>query len=300
MNGKGEAQGLFWGFLGVVGFSLTLPATREAVPWLGPTVVGFGRAVVAALIAGVVLFVRRERFPRKEWGALAVVAIGVVLGFPWLSAWAMDRVPASHGAVILALLPLATAGAAAWRAGERPSTRFWLAGALGSAVLTAYAFEEGAGQVTPSDGALLAAVMLAAFGYAEGGRLARTLGGWRVISWALVLSLPVALAPAVGAAARLPWPSVPPAVWGSFLYVALGSQLLAFFAWYHGLASGGVARVSQVQYLQVFLTLGWSALWLREHLTWMSGLASILIVVAVAVGRGAPIGQAVAPQAGPS
>ena len=196
---------------------------------------------------------------------------------------------------MLALLPLTTAGMAAWRAHERPSARFWLASAIGSAVVMAYAFDQGAGELRLADGALLGAVVLAAVGYAEGGRLARTLGGWRVICWGLVLSLPVTLVPVVWTAVSVRWQLVPPIAWGSFLYVALGSQLLAFFAWYHGLATGGVARVSQLQYLQVFMTLGWSAIWLQERMTWVSGIASVLVVIAVAIGRSAPIQRAVAP-----
>ncbi len=295
MRWSREAHGLFWGFWGVVGFSLTLPATREAVPWLGATVVGLGRAVLAALVAAVILVVRRERFPLEDWFGLTLVVLGVVLGFPWLSAWAMERVPASHGAVVLALLPLATAGMGAWRAHERPSARFWLASAFGSVAVLAYAIRQGAGQLTMADGALLVAVLLAAVGYAEGGRLARRLGGWRVICWGLVLSLPVTLVPVASAAAGVHWWAVPPAAWVSLLYVALGSQLVAFFAWYHGLASGGVARVSQLQYLQVFLTLGWSAIWLRERVTWVSALAAAMVVISVAFGRGAQIRQAAAP-----
>lgn len=284
-----EWVGWYWGFWGVLGFSLTLPATRVAVPFLGPIGVGLGRAVIAAVLSAALLAWRHDRFPKQELRGLLMVVGGVILGFPWLSAWAMERVPATHGAVMLALLPLATAGAGAWLAGERPSGRFWAASLMGSAVIVGYALVEGAGHLVPADGALILSVILAAVGYAEGGRMARTLGGWRVISWALVLSLPVTLLFVLSSVGSVRWAAVPAQAWLSFAYVALGSQFLAFFAWYHGLATGGVGRVSQLQYLQVFLTLGWSALWLHESLTWVSALAAVLVIAAVVWGRSAPV-----------
>ena len=285
----GNTTGLGWGLVGVVGFSLTLPMTRMAVPWLGATEVGWGRTVVAALVASAILIFRRDRFPRAHGRALFWVVAGVVLGFPLLSAWAMARVPASHGAVMLALLPLATAGAGVWRARERPSLRFWAASGMGASVTVAYALAGGGGHLVGADAALLAAVALAALGYGEGGRLAVTLGGWRVICWALVLSLPVTLGPVTWQAARVPWGQVPIQAWVGFLYVALGSQLTAFFAWYRGLAVGGIARVSQLQYLQVFLTLAWSAWWLHERVTWLDAGPASLVVAAVMWGKGAVI-----------
>lgn len=182
----------WWGALGVLGFSFTLPATRLAVSELDGTVVGLGRAVVAAGLAALVLLVTRQPLPpRHLWGRLAVVALGVVFGFPLFSAWALEQVPAAHGAVIVGLLPAATAVMAALRGGERPSSGFWFASLCGLGAVLAFAAAQGAGRPQPADGLILIAVLLGALGYAEGGRLARELGGWQVISWALVLSAPV-------------------------------------------------------------------------------------------------------------
>ena len=186
-------SGLLWGFVGVASFSLTLPATRLAVATLDPVFVGLGRAVIAALLAAIVLVASRARWP--GWALLprhALVAGGVVIGFPLFSAWAMRHVPAAHGAVVIGLLPLATAMAGAWIAHERPSRRFWTSATFGSAVVVGFALWQGGGAPHPADLLLLLAVASAAIGYAEGGRLARTMPGSQVICWALVLAAPFA------------------------------------------------------------------------------------------------------------
>ena len=211
-----ETRGLAYGFLGVLGFSLTLPATRVAVAYFDPTAVGLGRALVAAGLAALLLLATRQPWPsRPQWRSLVIVAAGVILGFPLLSAWAMSRLPAAHGAVILGLLPLATAFAGAVGAGGRPSRGFWVAGVAGSATVVAFAVSMGAGDIQPADLALFGAVLAAALGYAEGGRLARELGGWQVISWALVLAAPFIAVPVFLALGK-PAPPAPWTAWFSF------------------------------------------------------------------------------------
>lgn len=284
-----EREGLGYGFVGVLAFSLTLPATRVAVASLDPTIVGLGRAVVAALLAAVLLLFTRQRFPeRRHLPGLAIVALGTVLGFPFLSAWAMSQLPAAHGAIVLGVLPLATALAAALRAGERPTRGFWLASIAGSLVVIVFAIIQGAGQLQLADLVLLAAVAVAALGYAEGGRLAQVMGGWQVMCWALVLVLPVAALP-VGLAVAQHGLEAPAQAWLGFGYVSLFSQFLGMFAWYRGLALGGVARVSQLQLLQPFLTIVAAALLLGETLTLTSVLAALLVVTTIALGRRAGI-----------
>src|SRR6516162_10287523 len=251
--------GAFWGIIGVAGFSFTLPATRLAVMELDGTLVGLGRAVIAA-----------------------VVAAGVVVGFPLFSAWALQHVPAAHGAVIVGLTPAATAVMAVLRAGERPSTGFWIASLLGLVAVLIFAAVQGAGWPVPADGLILIAVLLGALGYAEGGQLARTLGGWQVISWALVLSAPV-LAPIVALSAVRHGLSASPLAWVCVAYVSLISMYFAFFAWYRGLAIGGVARIGQVQLMQPVLTLAWSALLLGEHIGWSMIAASAAVLGCVAL-----------------
>lgn len=284
-----ETKGMIYGLLGVIGFSLTLPTTKIAVSFFDPIIVGLGRAIIAAILAAILLLIRRERIPSaKELKSLGIVSLGVIVGFPLLSAWAMQRVPATHGAIVLALLPLATAGAATFFAGERPSRSFWLASVVGSLAVLAYAVYSGVGHLQLADLALAGAVVAAAIGYAEGGKLARTMGGWQVISWALVIACPFLLIPvAVQLPANL-W-QAPVDVWLSFGYVSIISQFVGFFAWYRGLALGGVARVSQTQYLQPFFTIVGSAIILGETITWVSVVAAMIVITAVARGKNAPV-----------
>jgi len=257
---------MLMGLVGVLVFSLTLPVTRRAVQEMPAELVGLGRTLPAALLGLIVVALSRRLPTRGELPAVAVCALGVVFGFPLLSALAMRTVDASHGAVVLAVLPLLTAVAGALLAGERPSPRFWLWAALGCLSVLTFALARSRGGLAAGDLHLLAAALLAAVGYAVGGRLARTVPGLLVIAWALLLSLPFL--------AALGWWWLWPLVnlrasavaWGCFAYVAVMSQFVGFFFWYRGLALGGVARVGQVQLLQTFFTLGASALLLGERI----------------------------------
>jgi len=284
-----ETRGLIFGFLGVAIFSLSLPATRLAVAGLDPFLVGLGRSLAISPLAGLLLLTGRSAWP--DWKLLPsflIVIAGVIAGFPVLSALAMQSVPASHGAVLLGIMPLATALAGTLRAGDRPSLGFWLAGIAGSAIVIGYALVRGAGQPQPADGLLLLAVIAAALGYAEGGRLAQKLGGWQVICWALVIAAPLLALPVTW----LAWQhglQAPALAWAGFAYVALFSQFIGFFFWYKGLALGGVARVSQVQLAQLFLTLGASALFLGEHLDLSTVLFGVGVAIVLAIGRRMPV-----------
>ena len=278
-------RGLLYGLLGVACFSLTLPATRIAVTGLDPVFVGLGRAVVAALLGAVALVATRSPWPgRALLPRIAIVAGGVIVGFPLFTALAMRHVPASHGAIVIGVLPLATALAGAWLAHERPAPAFWLCSVAGSAVVVTFALWRGGGTLQLADLLLLAAVAAAAIGYAEGGRLARTLGGWQVISWALVLAAPLVLLPTLWVVdVRIV--SAAPAAWAGFAYVSVVSMFLGFFAWYRGLALGGIAVVGQTQLLQPFLTLFASALLLGEPLDPATFVAAGLVVVAIGLAR---------------
>jgi drug/metabolite transporter (DMT)-like permease len=280
-----ETIGLVYGLLGVIGFSLTLPASRFAVNYFGATIVGPGRALIAAILAFMVLWIRKEKRPaRSEWFGLGIVAFGAILAFPYLTAWAMAQLPASHGAVELALLPLATAGASALRNGERPSIAYWVSSILGAVTVLGYAVSSGLSGIHSADIALVAAVVIVAFSYAEGGRLATVLGGWQVIAWALVL-----VAPFIVLTVVLNFPlnilDAPLSAWVSLIYLGIGSQFLAFVAWYSGLGIGGVARVSQVQYFQPFFTILFSVFLLREALSFRTLIASLIVVGVVAFGK---------------
>jgi drug/metabolite transporter (DMT)-like permease len=277
--------GLLWGFVGVASFSLTLPATRVAVASFDPVFVGLGRAVVAALLAAIVLVASRTRWPgRAVLARMAVVAGGVVVGFPLFSAWALRYVPAAHSAVVIGLLPLATAVAGALIAHERPSSLFWLCAIFGSAIVVGFALWQGGGVPHPADLLLVLAVISAAIGYAEGGRLSRAMPGWQVICWALVLAAPFVAVPTVLAIdGRLL--SAPASAWIGFAYVSAVSMFLGFFAWYRGLALGGIATVGQVQLVQPFLTIFASASLLGERIDAATYVAAALVIASIAVGR---------------
>jgi len=291
MSARDETLGFAYGILGVAAFSLTLPATRLAVADLDPIIVALGRCAIAAIPAAALLLVARTRAPaRADLGSLGLVIAGVIVGFPVLTAVAMREVPATHGAIVLGVLPLATALAAAIRGGERPSAGFWIAAIAGSALVVAYALWQGAGSLHLADLALLGAVVLGALGYAEGGRLARTMGAWQVICWALVLSLPLLAVPLAWAIAKH-GVNASPSAWAGFAYVALVSQFLGFFPWYKGLALGGVARVGQLQLLQPFLTLAASWALLGEQLTVPMLVFAAAVVATVAIGRRMPVAR---------
>ena len=283
-------QGVLFGFLGVLAFSFTVPLTRLAVVDLDPTFVGLGRALVAAMLAAVLLLVTRQPLPeRRQWGRLVVVGSGVIVGFPLFTSLALRDLPAADAAVIVGLLPAATAVMAVLRAGERPSRAFWGACAFGLFAVLLFAVSQGAGLV-PEAGHLLVllAVVSCALGYAEGGSLAQEMGGWRVISWSLVIFAPF-LAPFVL------WSMLGPggssfvgagaAAWAGFAYVSVVSMFLGFFAWYRGLAEGGVARVGQVQLSQPVLTLLWSAVLLGERVGPLNILCALLVLGSVAVSQ---------------
>jgi drug/metabolite transporter (DMT)-like permease len=270
------------GLLGVLGFSFTLPATRVAVEDLDPIFIGLGRAAVAALPAALLLALWRAPRPDRRTAArLAIVALGVVFGFPLLSALALQSLTSAHSAVIVGLLPAATAAMAVARAGERPSAGFWVASGAGLVAVLAFAAAQGAGAPSGADLLVLGAVILGAIGYAEGGALARELGGSRVICWALVLSVPITLPVGLVGGGLAGGLDAPADAWLGFAYVTLVSMFLAFFAWYAALARGGVAKTGQVQLLQPLLTLIWSAALLGEHVGAGTIAAALAVVASV-------------------
>jgi drug/metabolite transporter (DMT)-like permease len=281
-DGSALPAGLVLGSLGVLGFSFSLPATRLAVADLNPWVVAFGRATVAALLSALYLAATRAPRPsREQVRSLLIVAGGVVVGFPLLTSLALEVQTAAHGAVVIAILPAATAVAAVARAHEHPSRRFWLAAGAGLVAVLAFVVVQGVSGPQLGDLFLLAAVVLCAIGYAEGGALSRTLGGPTTICWALVLSLPLTAATTAGAVA-LTGLHAGATAWLGFAYVATVSMFLGFFAWYAGLARGGVARIGQVQLAQPVLTLGWSAALLGEHVGPATLVTALVVLACVA------------------
>lgn len=286
---KREKFGLFLGLIGVICFSLTLPSTSIAVESFGTTVVGLGRTVVAAVLVTVVFLVKKEKLPSiRQFKSLLIVAAGAVLAFPLLTSWAMKSLPVSHGAVELALLPLVTAGFAMFRAGEIPSSKFWISSIVGSLAVIMYALHLGFGQLQLADLALLAAAIILGLSYAEGAILAKELGSWQVIAWAIMIGAPFFIIP-VGLQLTTEMLHAPIEAWVSFIYLAVVSQFLAYVAWYSGMAMGGIARVSQIQYLQPFLMILFATLFLDESITWFTLIIAVVVVIAVLIGKNATV-----------
>jgi drug/metabolite transporter (DMT)-like permease len=272
--------GLGWGLVGVTAFSFTVPFTRVAIAGLSPLFIGSTRAVIAAALAVAALTLTQQHVPRGvQWARLGVVAAGVVVGFPLLTSYALTTAPAGHGAVVIALLPAATAVVAVLRAHERAARSFWTFAALGAVAAVVFAALQsgGFGHLHRSDLLLFGAVVAAAVGYAEGGLLARELGAWQTVSWALLVAAPLMITLSVVSVLRQP-PTATTSQWFAFAYLAVVSMFLGFFAWYRGLAIGPIAQVSQVQLAQPVMTIAWAALILHEPFSWPTVLGGVSVI----------------------
>ncbi len=282
---KTSIDGWGSGLLGVVIFSGSLPATRVAVADLSPLFLTSARALIAAALAAALLAVFRQARPgRRDLQSLAVVALGVVVGFPLLTALALQHITSARSIVFIGLLPLSTAIFAVLRGGERPKPLFWLFSGLGSATVVGFALLNGGALSPAGDLLMIAAIVLCGLGYAEGAALSRRLGGWQVISWALVLSAPpmaiVTLMTLPGSWQAIGWPA-----WAGLAYVSVFSMLVGFVFWYRGLARGGIASVGQLQLLQPFFGLALAGLLLGEPVAASMVAVTAVIVACVAFAR---------------
>ncbi|UFP98013.1 DMT family transporter [Pseudomonas fitomaticsae] len=277
-----KTSGWINGFIGVVIFSGSLPATRLAVLEFDPVFLTVIRATIAGALALCLLWLFRERRPaRDQWLSLLIVALGVVVGFPLLTALALQYVTSAHSIVFVGLLPLATAIFGVLRGGERPRPVFWIFSVLGSSLVVGFAISQGLTASPTGDLLMLAAILACGLGYAEGAKLSRTLGGWQVICWALVLSLPVMAVLSVWLApASLSGINV--SAWMCLAYVSLFSMLIGFVFWYRGLAQGGIAAVGQLQLLQPFFGLALAATLLHEHVSVGMLVVTLGVILCVA------------------
>jgi drug/metabolite transporter (DMT)-like permease len=282
---KQSIEGWGSGLLGVAIFSGSLPATRVAVAGFTPLFLTAARAAIAALLGVLFLALLRQARPaRHDLGSLAIVAFGCVISFPLLTALALQHITSAHSIVFIGLLPLATAVFAVLRGAERPKPLFWLFSILGSAAVGVFALSHD-GAVSPAgDLLMVAAIILCGLGYAEGAVLSRRLGGWQVISWALLLASPLMLVLAV-ATCPPSWQAIGAPAWLGLGYVSIFSMLVGFIFWYRGLALGGIASVGQLQLLQPFLGLMLASLLLHEPVAWTMILATGLVVICVALAR---------------
>ena len=278
---QSNASGWINGLIGVVIFSGSLPATRVAVLEFDPVFLTVARATLAAILALCLLLLFKEKRPaRQQLLPLAIVALGVVVGFPLLTALALQYVTSAHSIVFVGLLPLATAVFGVLRGGERPRPVFWVFSVLGSLLVVGFAASRGLTAAPQGDLLMLLAILACGLGYAEGAKLSRTLGGWQVISWALVLALPIM--------AAVTWWRVPATfanisapAWLSLGYVSLFSMLIGFVFWYRGLAQGGIAAVGQLQLLQPFFGLALAATLLHEQVS--LGMLGVTVAVILCV-----------------
>lgn len=278
---QGTMAGWGSGLLGVLIFSGSLPATRVALGGFTPLFLTSARAVVAALIGiGVLMLLRQPRPGRSDLYSLTIVALGVVVGFPLLTALALQHINAAQSIVFIGLLPLATALFGVLRGVERPRPQFWLFACGGSASVAGYALAQTAELSLTGALLMLAAILACGLGYAEGGALSRRLGGWQVISWALLLSLPIS---GLIALLTLPdsWSGIGAPAWIGLAYVSVFSMLVGFIFWYRGLAQGGIATVGQLQLLQPFFSLILAAFLLGEPVTWAMTGVTISVVFCV-------------------
>jgi drug/metabolite transporter (DMT)-like permease len=277
--------GYGYGLIGILIFSLTLPITSVVVSELSPLLIALGRAWVAAIPACLMLWLCKVRRPTAlEWRGIALASVGIVVGWPLTSTIAMQTVSASHGAVVNGLLPLTTALFGAWYSRERLPRPFWIWAAVGAIVVTGYALYAGHGTLRLGDLWLGAAVILGGIGYAAGGKVARTMGGWQTICWCLAASLPLLTLPTFYLTAAVPsWPPLP--ILGAFAYLAFGSMFLGFFAWYKGLADGGIARVGQLLLIQPFLTVVASAWLFGEQVPLVTYGFALAVIAIIAASR---------------
>lgn len=276
------SAGWFNGFLGVLIFSGSLPATRVAVMEFDPVFLTVARAAIAGLLALVVLLVTRQKRPTlAQLQPLVIVALGVVVGFPLLTALALQHVTSAHSIVFIGLLPLATALFGVLRGGERPRPIFWLFSVTGSLLVAGFALSQDLSASLAGDLLMLAAVLVCGLGYAEGATLSRKLGGWQVICWALLISLPFMLLLSL---LTMPasFANISPPAWIGLAYVSLFSMLIGFVFWYRGLAQGGIAAVGQLQLLQPFFGLALAASLLHEPVSLLMVGVTVTVILCVA------------------
>ena len=270
------------GLLGVAIFSGSLPATRVAIADFSPMFLTSARAAIAATLGAAFLFALRQARPAPgDMVSLAIVALGVVVGYPLITGLALMHMTAAHSIVFVGLLPLATAVFGVLRGGERPKPVFWLFSILGAGAVAGFALSSSEAGSLAGDLLMVGAILLCGLGYAEGATLSRRLGGWQVISWALLLALP-GMALVAALTQPVNWSGIGAPAWTSLAYVSIFSMLVGFVFWYRGLAAGGIARVGQLQLLQPFFGLMLASVVLGETIAWTMLIATAIVGLCIA------------------
>ena len=285
MNLSIETKGMLIGFVGISIFSLTLPFTQMAVNEMSPFFVAFARASIAGICALILLIFTKSKFPNKiQIRRLLIIVIGVIYGFPIFTSIAMKTLPSSHSGIVLGILPLAMSLFAAIKYKEKPSSSFWMISIFGTFIVISYTFIDNNGSLMIEDLWLLFAILFAAIGYSEGGTLAKEMGSIGVISWALVISLPINLF-ASYLFYEINYTSISFQAIISLTYVGLFSMFIGFFFWYKGIAIGGISRVGQVQLIQPFLTIVGAYFLTNEKITTLNILFAFMVLIVIIIGR---------------
>jgi drug/metabolite transporter (DMT)-like permease len=280
-----ETKGMLIGFVGISIFSLTLPFTQMAVNEMSPFFVAFARASIAGICALILLIFTKSKFPNKiQIRRLIIIVIGVIYGFPIFTSIAMKTLPSSHSGIVLGILPLAMSLFAAIKYKEKPSSSFWMISIFGTFIVISYTFIDNNGSLMIEDLWLLFAILFAAIGYSEGGTLAKEMGSIGVISWALVISLPINLF-ASYLFYEINYNSISFQAIISLTYVGLFSMFIGFFFWYKGIAIGGISRVGQVQLIQPFLTIVGAYFLTNEKITTLNILFAFMVLIVIVIGR---------------
>lgn len=280
-----ETKGMLIGFVGIAIFSLTLPFTQMAVNEMSPFFLAFGRASIAGICALILLIFNKSKFPnRVQIKKLIIIVVGVVYGFPIFTSIAMTTLPSSHSGIVLGILPLAMSLFAAIKYKEKPSLSFWLTSIFGTFMVISYTFMDNDGSLMIEDLWLLFAILFAAIGYSEGGILSKEMGSIAVISWALVISLPLNLF-ASYVFYETSYATISFQAFMSLMYVGLFSMFIGFFFWYKGIAIGGISRVGQVQLIQPFLTIIGAYFLTNEKITFLNILFALIVLIVIIIGR---------------
>lgn len=280
-----ETKGMLIGFVGIAIFSLTLPFTQMAVNEMSPFFLAFGRASIAGICALILLLFNKSKFPnRVQIKKLIIIVVGVVYGFPIFTSIAMTTLPSSHSGIVLGILPLAMSLFAAIKYKEKPSLSFWLTSIFGTFMVISYTFMDNDGSLMIEDLWLLFAILFAAIGYSEGGILSKEMGSIAVISWALVISLPINLF-ASYVFYETSYATISFQAFMSLMYVGLFSMFIGFFFWYKGIAIGGISRVGQVQLIQPFLTIIGAYFLTNEKITFLNILFALIVLIVIIIGR---------------
>ncbi len=290
-----ETKGLWLGLVGVVIFSMTLPATKMAVSDFGAVPLSFYRATIAGLAALIYLLIKNISLPkRNDLPTLAIISVLISFVFPISIAIAMQNLPSSHGGIVLGISPLLTALFATLRFGERPSRGFWITAIIGSGLVIAFSIQQSDSTLQASDIALLLAAVSASYGYAEAGNLSHKMGGIAVISWvaiiALIPSLPIAIYHLTQSATSItPIMDASLQAWMALIFVSVFSAYVGNIFWYTGLSMGGIAHVGQVQLLQPFCTLALSSVLVFEPLTISNIFFASAVLIVVTIGKRMPV-----------